>query len=71
MGIPDAHFHTNIGTPMPNLREYGHPNANICGEYGHPAMSGTKLDILMPISTFTICKPHTDTAVNLDFHRLA
>jgi len=35
------------------------------------SLSGTKLGILMSISTFTICKPHTDTAVNFEFHRLA
>ena len=40
MGIPDSHFHANIGTPMPTgiLCEYGHPDANIYDEYGHPAV---------------------------------
>jgi len=38
MGIPDAHFHANIGTRCLYLRKYGHPNANIYGDYGHPTV---------------------------------
>jgi len=79
MGILEAHFPANIGTPMPiftwiwasqcqylrwiwaSRRENKHIVMPILTvNIGHRAVSGTKLDILMPKNT----NNNTDRAVN-------
>ena len=69
MGIPDAHFHANIGTPM---REYGHPavkqashcDAHIYSEYWASCCEWYEVRHLDPHKH--VYKPYTDTAVNFD-----
>jgi len=59
MGIPDAHFHANIGTPMPIFGAFQRENRHhivmpiYTVNIRHPAVSGKNLGILMPMNTFT------------------